>query len=304
MGLGSMHQRRRQHVPQSAAAPVASAFVAQISQSRHGRLWLLGGTATLLGAWFLTPVGDWAAAAVVATIPLEEDVALGRRAVAEARYVYASDDYDLPSLGRSLVNRDRELARSGIPFSFGVVRQPGVVNAFAYPGGAIFVTEELVQRLRATPSELAAVLGHEIGHVVRRHAQQRVVKRQLVPFLCSVLFYDDGDDRRETFGEATGELLLQFAGQLGELAFSRANEYEADDVSWRALHHAGYDPRSLNSFFRKLLALHGGGGGDGGRVGAMLSTHPATEERMRVLEQRWEQLPSGERDRIERGAPR
>ena len=299
-----MHQRRRQHVPQSAAAPVASAFVAQISQSRHGRLWLLGGTATLLGAWFLTPVGDWAAAAVVATIPLEEDVALGRRAVAEARYVYASDDYGLPSLGRSLVDRDRELARSGIPFSFRVVRQPGVVNAFAYPGGAILVTEELVQRLRATPSELAAVLGHEIGHVVRRHAQQRIVKRRLVPFLCSVLFYDDGDDRRETFGEATGELLLQFAGQLGELAFSRANEYEADDVSWRALQHAGYDPRSLNSFFRKLLALHGGGGGDGGRVGAMLSTHPATEERMRVLEQRWEQLPSGERDRIERGAPR
>jgi predicted Zn-dependent protease len=268
---------------------------------------ILGGlVSTVLGAWYASPIGDWAAAAIVRTIPLEEDVALGRCAVAHERFQYADFDYGLSEIGMQLV--DPELVRTRIPFSFRVIKQQDVVNAFAFPGGAIFVTEALVRRLGASRSELAAVLGHEIGHVLHRHAQQRMVKAQLVPFLLDVLFYQDNDARQETFGQATGEVLLRFAGQLGELAFSRANEFEADDMSWNLLISAGHDPRALRSFFLKLLQLHGGSGGSSGAAGAvsaMLSTHPATEERIRVLERRWDELPETEQRRLAaRGAGR
>jgi len=258
----------------------------------------------LLLAWFASPLGDWVVHAVVSTIPLSEDVALGLQAVASEQFRYAEDDHGIPALGRRLVAASPELAKSGIPFSFRVIKQEGVVNAFAFPGGPIFVTEELVRQLRATGPELAAVLGHEMGHVIHRHSQQSIVKRQIVPFLLSVLFHADDDDREESFGEATGEMLLRFAGEIGELAFSRANEYEADDVSWQLLLAAGFDPRALRSFFSKLLLL--GGSGDsraaaGGlsAVSLMMSTHPATEERIRMLERRWAELPAAERRRIE-----
>lgn len=156
-----MNRERRHRAPvASAAAPLVGALVAAASRWRHGRLVLVGGIAAILLAWFALPVGDWVAQLIVSTIPLEEDVELGRSAVAAARFRHAVDDFGIASLGRRLVASDTELSRSRIPFSFHVVRQADVVNAFAYPGGAIFVTEELVRKLRATPPELAAVLGH------------------------------------------------------------------------------------------------------------------------------------------------
>lgn len=308
MNSAQRRQRARTTGAAALAVPLFGAAVHQVTQTRNGMLILGGVVSAVLGAWYGSPLGDWAAAAIVRTIPLEEDVALGRRAVALERFQYADFDFGLPEIGRQLVASDPELVRKRIPFSFSVIKQD-VVNAFAFPGGAIFVTEALVRRLGASSSELAAVLGHEIGHVRHRHAQQRIVKSRLVPFLLDVLFYDDGDARQESFGQATGEILLGFAGELGELAFSRANEFEADDMSWRLLVSAGHDPRALRSFFVKLLRLHGGSGAGGGAasgwVSGMLSTHPATEERIRVLERRWEELPHVEQRRLAaRGAGR
>mmetsp|Transcript_4934 Transcript_4934/g.14994 ORF Transcript_4934/g.14994 Transcript_4934/m.14994 type:complete len:308 (-) Transcript_4934:439-1362(-) len=296
-------QRRTQSATPLAAAALGAALH-QLAHTRHGLLLVVGGVVALLAAWYASPIGDWVAAAIVSTIPLHEDIMLGRRALAHQRFVYAESDYGVAEIGRQMVASSPDLARMRIPFSFAVIKQRDEINAFAFPGGAIFVTEALVRQLRATGPELAAVLGHEIGHVVHRHAQQRMVKSRLIPFLLDVIFYDDGDQRQETFGEATGKLLLRFAGQLGELAFSRANEYEADDVSWTLLLAAGHDPRALHSFFRKLLRLHSGktGGNKGSVVRGMLSTHPATEERMQVLERRWSELPDIQRRRIERTA--
>jgi predicted Zn-dependent protease len=281
--------------------PLFGAAVHQVTQMRNGMLILGGVVTAVLCAWYASPLGDWAAAAIVSRIPMQEDVALGRQAVAHERFQHADFDFGVAEIGRQLVASDPELVRTGIPFSFSVIKQD-LVNAFAFPGGAIFVTEALIRQLSASRSELAAILGHEIGHVLHRHSQQRLVKSRLVPFLLDVLFYDDGDARQKPFGQATGEVLVSFAGQLGELAFSRANEFEADDMSWTLLVSAGYDPRALRSFFDKLLRLQNGSGAGGGAlagvVSAMLSTHPATKERIRVLERRWEALPKAEQARL------
>jgi predicted Zn-dependent protease len=260
----------------AAQQPGASAAVPR----RQADLPLLAAALVMCAAWALTPLSDWVADLVVDTIPHSRDAELGAAAVAAARYTYASDDAGVAKLGRALVAQLPRARRSQFNFTFAVIEEP-YVNAFAYPGGAIFVTRRLISELRVTKAELAAVLGHEMGHVMARHSQKAAIKSNVLLWVLNALLREDGDDERETFGENVHEMLLEQAQQLTRLKFSRRHEFEADALGMRFLRAGGHPAAGMISFFDKLLALEAGSE----KPVPWFSTHPATQERVRVLRQ-------------------
>jgi Zn-dependent protease with chaperone function len=109
-------------------------------------------------------------------------------------------------------------------WDLGIIDHGTMVNAFALPGGVVRVTLALLEQLDLTEGELAALLGHEMGHVLCRHSQARVLQRQVVSMIFQALTYQDNDAYQESFGEAVGELLLKSADWVGQQAFSRKDE--------------------------------------------------------------------------------
>jgi len=254
---------------------------------RGGRFFFASAALAAL-AWFATPVPEMIASAVVDAIPLDEDVALGCGGVRQAQYRPVTPCRPgrrcVDDVGRSVVDavlRNHPQLASTIAhydWQFAVTDQ-SFVNAFAYPGGRIFVTRGLLDV--CTDDELAAVIGHEVGHVLHRHSQKRLVQQRLGRVLLSALLLGDADGRSESFGEEAAGTLLQYASELSTLQYSRSNEYEADEIGWYActsLGRAGDGCRAgaLQSFLRKL---------DGG-VGATEwhSTHPGTASRIDTLD--------------------
>jgi predicted Zn-dependent protease len=168
------------------------------------------------------------------------------------------------------------------------VRDPQI-NAFSLPGGFIGMNTGLIQ-VTQTESELASVLGHEMGHVLQRHIARMI-----------------GQQRRSGYAALAGLLFGALAGlvahsaDLGEalvlgsqalavdnqLRFSRAAEHEADRVGFRMLEGAGYDPYAMASFFRRLEMASS----DSDVVPAYARTHPLTTERIADMEDRARRAP-------------
>lgn len=164
------------------------------------------------------------------------------------------------------------LDRSYFDYQFTVIRDPRI-NAFAVPGGYVYVHSGLITAL-GSDDELAAVLGHEIGHVhahhiVRQQEQTRVLSyTALLGMLLSVV------------QPAVGSLATA-ASQAAALQYTREFEQEADYLGARYMQTAGYDPRAMLDFFKLL--------GDQQRVSPAsappyLQTHPMSDERLNRLE--------------------
>ena len=252
-------------------------------------------------AWVLTPLADSIASVIVDAIPLAEDVALGERGVQQANYRLLAPcrtgrrcvDEIGNTVIRTLLENHRQLAPKihSYNWKFGVTSQR-FVNAFAYPGGRIFVTDGLLDL--CTDDELLAVIGHEVGHVLHRHSQKRMVRQRLGSVLLSALLSGDADNdgHGEGFGIETAGLLLQHASALSSMTYSRTNEFEADELGWylcaaTAREGRGCHSRAMQSFFRKL---------DGG-TGATEwdSTHPGTADRIKTLDETSRALERGKR---------
>jgi Zn-dependent protease with chaperone function len=249
-----------------------------------------------LGLWYLTPVSDWITDAVLVLVPIESDIDLGHEAWRSMNYRSVQDRWGVNRIGHELVSKlsqDQSSTSVEMPWSFGVIHAD-FVNAFALPGGIVRVTDTLLEQLKLSDAELAALIGHEMGHVLHRHSQARVLKEQLIVYLIQAVFYEDNDGYEETFGEAVGELLLKSATFLGKQSFSRKNEYEADATAWQLLDMSRhYSPQAVESLLQKLWDLQGGSGET-----AWESTHPGTADRIEALKVKWEKLPLGERSRL------
>lgn len=252
---------------------------------------------TQLGLWFLTPASDFITDAVLLFVPIESDITLGQEALlslkrdSNLKPVY--DAYGVEKAGWELVTASG--ATQACPkcvWDFGVVHAD-YMNAFALPGGVIRVTDKLAKEL--TSPELKALIGHEVGHVLNRHSQRRMIQQNIFKHVVGALLYEDNDGYEESFGEAVGEMLLKGAQFLGEQGFSRKDEYEADDAGWKLLGEAGVDPRAMTSMLRKLWRASGGSGET-----KWESTHPGTRDRIDALEQKWENMSRSERRRYER----
>ena len=132
----------------------------------------------------------------------------------------------------------------GRPFKFTVLNSD-IVNAFAMPGGYVYVTRGLLA-LANNEAELAGVLAHEIGHVTRKHGEERIQQSVLAQLGIGILAGVLDSDL------ATGVAQLGAATVLS--SYSRAHEFEADSQGVRYLIRAGYDPRAMATFLDKLIA--------------------------------------------------
>lgn len=154
-------------------------------------------------------------------------------------------------------------------FDFHLLRDDRTVNAFALPGGQIFITSALF-RLLENEDQLAGVLGHEIGHVVGRHSNEQMAKSQLLSGLAQgagVLLSD---------GSSTGGMqMAQMIGQMVNMKYGRDDELESDALGVRFLIQAGYDPEALIGVMEILAKASGGGGQP-----EFMSTHPSPGNRI------------------------
>jgi predicted Zn-dependent protease len=176
-------------------------------------------------------------------------------------------------IGRQIVDR-LDLLNDPWQFQFHLLRDPKTVNAFALPGGQIFITMGLLTRLQNT-AELAGVLGHEMGHVIERHSAQQLAKQQLGQTLGVAAWVgaSNGNNREQAAAAAA-----QVANQMIQLHYSRDNESEADGRGVLYMTRAGYDPRQMIEVMRILKEVSGSGGGP-----EFLATHPDPGNRAEAI---------------------
>ena len=236
-----------------------------------------------VGLTLLAGVGTLAACTDASSIPIDEEREMGL-AVAEqaAREMPLLQDEPVVRFVRELgAYIVRRADTTGRDYEFRVVDSE-VPNAFAIPGGFIFVNRGILERAE-TASELAGVLAHEIGHVVERHGLEQMAKAQNTNTIVSLVYV--------LLGRAPGgaeQVALQVAGSAWMAKHSREAEREADRVAVVYLARAGLDPRGMPQFFQKLLDEDRNSPNE---LLAWFSTHPLTEDRIADTEGMIAQLP-------------
>ncbi|HVK56198.1 MAG TPA: M48 family metallopeptidase [Burkholderiales bacterium] len=150
-------------------------------------------------------------------------------------------------------------------FDFHLLADSRTVNAFALPGGQIFITEGLLRLLR-TEGELAAVLGHEVGHVIARHSAEHLAKQQLTQGLVGAAAVGSGDMNTAQIAQQVGAMI--------NMKYGRDDELESDSWGILLMAEAGYDPRAMIKVMEALAKASAGA-----RQPEMLSTHPNPENR-------------------------
>jgi len=221
----------------------------------------------------------------------KQEIALGLEAAPQMSAEYGGESPDprgraiVEHVGRKLISTD-DLAHTPYPFTFHLLADPQTINAFALPGGQVFITEGLFQRLR-TEGQLAGVLGHEVGHVVARHGAEQIAKTQLTQGLTGAAVLATYDpDRPSTRKTAAMAALV---GQLVTLRYGRKDELEADRLGVRFGAAAGYDPQAMIKVMEILRDAS-----QGSRQPEFFSTHPNPENRIGKIEQAIrEQFPNG-----------
>lgn len=229
----------------------------------------------------------------VGNITHEQEVALGLQAAPEmaAQFGGVSSDAQatqaVNDVCARLVSRsDAQQAAEYYRFECHLLADPNTINAFALPGGQVFITEGLMSKLK-TEGELAGVLGHEIGHVVARHSAQQMAKAQLTQGLTGAAVLATYDPNNPSTQRTAA--VAAMIGQLVSMKFSRADEIEADQLGVKLEGEAGYDPRAMVEVMKVLEAEAGGS-----RQPEFFSTHPNPENRIpRIEEAIKAQFPNG-----------
>lgn len=200
----------------------------------------------------------------------QEEIKMGREVAMqlEAQYGVVHDD-DLQErverIGQSLV---KQCARQDLHYTFKVLNTNDV-NALSLPGGFVYVFKGLIDFM-PSDDELAGVLGHEIGHIVKRHSVHQIEQQLALSLLTIVAGVASGDP-------GAGMMLASTASQVLMAGYSRADEREADEQGFMLTNKAGYNPYSMYVTMCKLndLAKEQGNPGYG-----VFSSHPEPEVRM------------------------
>ena len=200
-----------------------------------------------------------------------QELALGREsdpAIAQQMGLYGGEELQqyVNGVGQKLASVSE---RPQLEWTFRVVDDPAV-NAFALPGGFIYITRGILAHLNSE-AELATVMGHEIGHVTARHGASQMSKAQLAQV---------GLGLGTVLGPSWARSLSGLAGQgvgLMFLKFGRDDERQADELGLRYLVKSGYDARPAPGVFDILEQVGAASGGE--RVPGWMSTHPAPENR-------------------------
>jgi predicted Zn-dependent protease len=213
----------------------------------------------------------------------EQEIALGVQATPQFVKDYGGE-VPAPKVRQYIVQIGMKMAklseRPDLPWEFHVLNSP-VINAFALPGGKVFITRGLVQKM-SNEAQLAGVLGHEIGHVTAQHIGQRMSQQMAISGVAAGLgAAGEVSDRDWLTVLGMG---AQAGGSVYLLKFGRDQESEADTLGLRYMTRAGYNPVGQIQVMRILKKEAGGsGGGSGGAE--WLSTHPLPETRIERLQQ-------------------
>jgi predicted Zn-dependent protease len=177
----------------------------------------------------------------------QEERALGEEYAREVeREVPIVHDSSITSALTEIGARITASADRRVPWRFAVIDVTDI-NAFAVPGGHVYVNRGLIDRARNV-NELAGVLGHEIGHVLLRHSAQQLGKQRtgnvVVTVICSITSFCNSEAARTAISVGGTALFARY---------SRNDELEADSASVALLSPAGFDPRGVPTFFGRLL---------------------------------------------------
>ncbi|MBA2689851.1 MAG: M48 family metallopeptidase [Burkholderiales bacterium] len=225
----------------------------------------------------------------------EQEIAMGMQTAPQmaAQFGGLSSDAQARALVKKVGNRlvaQSVAVRSPYKYDFHLLADSRTINAFALPGGQIFITEGLLKLLR-TEGELAAVLGHEIGHVIARHSAEHLAKQALTQGLVGAAVVGSGD--------MTTAQIAQQVGAVINMKYGRDDEIESDGLGIRLAAEAGYDPRAMIRVMQALAKAS-----SGARQPEMLSTHPNPENRVGKIKAEIEkQFPSGVPEGLVASAP-
>ena len=215
----------------------------------------------------------------------EEEIALGVKSAPEMAAQMGGLSRNAEARARvervgSALVRQSIAAQSPYRFSFHVLADPRTINAFALPGGPIFITEGLLRQLKGE-AELAGVLGHEIGHVVARHSSEQLAKAKLTQGLIGAATLGTGDWSTAQIGRMVGGMI--------NMRYGREDEIESDALGIRIMAEAGYDPRAMIGVMETLARAS-----SGSRQPEFFSTHPHPENRqVRIRDEIAKRFPEG-----------
>ena len=185
--------------------------------------------------------------------------------------LYPNQEYQdfVDKVGNKLVNNS--IAKeTPYRYDFHLLRDPETINAFALPGGQIFITYALFSKLE-NEDQLAGVLGHEIGHVVGRHSAERMAQQGLTQGIISGVMV--GSDAN------AGQMAAMIANVIN-MKYGRGDELESDELGVKFMIDAGYQPEELMGVMKILKEAAGPN-----RVPEFQSTHPDPENRIEKIKE-------------------
>ncbi|MEM9775635.1 MAG: M48 family metallopeptidase [Chloroflexota bacterium] len=220
-----------------------------------------------------------------------QEIEMGLQAVPQMIQQFGGLDPDpeaqalVDMVGQRLV-RNSYATKSEYPFEFTLLADDQTINAFALPGGPIFITAALFNKLE-TEAQLAGVLGHEIGHVIARHGAQRIAKQELTEGLTGAVVMAACESGTSCQGT---QRMAQMVGNMVNMSYGREDEIESDRLGLEIMLEAGYNPAAMIGVM-EVLAEAGGGA----RQPEIFSTHPDPGNRLGRIEAFLEEnFPNGE----------
>ncbi|GAB3196030.1 putative Zn-dependent protease [Pontibacter aydingkolensis] len=247
---------------------------------------------SLVTYWCNTQENEFTGEEQHVDMTVEQEIALGLQAAPQMAEQYGGLHQDreaaaqLKAIGQKLV-RSTKAGDTPYEFDFHLLADEQTVNAFALPGGQIFITAALLKRLE-TEGQLAGVLGHEIGHVVARHSAEQLAKAKLTQGLtgaAAIATYDPDNPASQT-----GAIAAAMIGKLLNMSYGRDDELESDRLAVRLTGEAGYDPRAMMRVMEILEKASGGAA----RGPEFMQTHPNPGNRIAEIQRAIaEEYPNG-----------
>jgi predicted Zn-dependent protease len=214
------------------------------------------------------------------SLSVDQEITLGLQAAPELIQEMGGEARDsklnayIDKVGNKILN-NTEAGKSPFQFEFYLLADNKTVNAFALPGGQVFITMGLYKLLKSE-DQLAGILGHEIGHVINRHGSEHMAKQELTQQLVQATQVASG-------GYDQG-MIAQYVGQMVNMKYGRDDEIESDKYGVKYLIESGYKPEAMIEVMEILNEAAGEN-----KSPEFLSSHPNPENRIQKIKEYIEQ---------------